>query len=123
MHHHAWTIIKETDLEIQTPRPVTLWRVLIEFPYLGSTVSLWAILFLHSLGIVSKEAMKVVPKSEWQKMLWSHRACLALHLVLIVVAIAVQSWLPNILFHSLAKFRKHVEDQLPRAYNHREMPG
>jgi fatty acid desaturase len=33
MHHHAWTIIKETDLEIQAPRPVKLWKVLIEFFY------------------------------------------------------------------------------------------
>jgi fatty acid desaturase len=180
MHHHAWTIIKETDLEIQAPRPVKLWKVLIEFLYLGSTVSLWAILFLHSLGIVSKEAMKVVPRSEYQKMFWSSRACLALHLVPIVVAIAAQSWLPillftlprlyggfliwalilaqhsglaedvldhrlntrtmrlnpvlsflylhmeyhtehhmfpNIPFHALAKFRRHVEDQMPRAYS------
>ncbi len=180
MHHHAWTIIKETDLEIQAPRPVKLWKVLVEFFYLGSTVSLFAILFLHSMGIVSKEAMKVVPKSEYQKMFWSSRACLALHLVPIVVAVVLQTWLPillftlprlyggflmwtlilaqhsglaedvldhrlntrtmrlnpvlsflylhmeyhtehhmfpNIPFHSLAKFRRHVEDQMPRAYN------
>ena len=179
MHHHAWTIIKETDLEIQAPRPVKLWKVLVEFFYLGSTVSLFAILFLHSIGIVSSEARKVVPKSEYRKMFWSSRACLALQLVPIVWAIAAQSWLPvllfslprlyggflmwalimaqhsglaedvldhrlntrtmhlnpvlsflylhmefhtehhmfpNIPFHSLRKFRKHVEDQMPRAY-------
>lgn len=180
MHHHAWTIIKETDLEIQAPRPVKLWKVLVEFFYLGSTVSLFAILFLHSLGIVSREAAKVVPKSEYQKMFWSSRACLALQLVPIVVAIATNSWLPvllfslprlyggflmwalimaqhsglaedvldhrlntrtmrlnpvlsflylhmefhtehhmfpNIPFHALGKFRRDVEDQMPRAYN------
>ena len=180
MHHHAWTIIKETDLEIQAPRPVKLWKVLIEFFYLGSTVSLFKILFLHSIGIVSTEAKRVVPKSDYQKMFWSSRACLALHIVPIAAALVLRSWLPillftvprlyggflmwililaqhsglaedvldyrlntrtmrlnpvlsflylhmeyhtehhifpNIPFHSLAKFRSHVEDQMPRAYN------
>ena len=77
MHHHAWTIIKGVDLEIQAPRPVRLWKVLIEFLYLDSVLSLIPILVMHSLGVVSSEARKVVPKAEYTKMFWSSRACLA----------------------------------------------
>jgi fatty acid desaturase len=180
MHHLAWTIIKETDLEIQAPRPVRLWKVLIEFLYLDSTISLLPILFLHSAGIPSREAKRVVPKGEYGKMFWSSRACLALHLAVIAAAIVLRSWLPillfslprlyggflmwllilaqhsglaedvldyrlntrtihlnpvlsflylhmeyhtehhiypNIPFHSLSKFRRIIDDQMPPAYN------
>ncbi len=98
MHHHAWTIITEADLEIQAPRPVRLWKVLIEFLYLDSTISLLPILLLHSLGIPSREAKRVVPKGEYRKMFWSSRACLALHLAVIAAAIVLRSWLPILLF-------------------------
>ena len=98
MHHHAWTIIKGVDLEIQAPRPVRLWKVLIEFLYLDSVLSLIPILVMHSLGVVSSEARKVVPKAEYTKMFWSSRACLAVHLAAIVLAIVLYSWLPVLLF-------------------------
>jgi fatty acid desaturase len=98
LHHHAWTIIKGTDLEIQAPRPVRLWKVLIEFFYLDSTSSLVPILFLHSLGIPSGEARRVVPEAEYRRMFWTSRACLLLHLGVIALAIVLGSWLPILLF-------------------------
>jgi fatty acid desaturase len=98
LHHHAWTIIKETDLEIQAPRPVKLWKVVVEFFYLGSTVSLFAILVLHSLGIVSAEAKKVVPATDYRRMFWSSRACLAVQLLPVTAALVFHSWLPVLLF-------------------------
>jgi fatty acid desaturase len=98
MHHHAWTIIKGVDLEIQAPRPVRLWKVLIEFFYLDSTISLVPTLILHSLGAPTREARRVVPKAEYQKMFWTSRACLGLHLAVIAAAILLKSWLPILLF-------------------------
>ncbi len=98
MHHHTWTIIKETDLEIQAPRPVKLWKVLIEFFYLQSTISLVSILFLHSFGIPSREAKRVVPKNKYRRMFCASRACLLVQLAPIVIAIVTRSWLPILLF-------------------------
>ena len=61
-------------------------------------ISLVPILFLHSFGIPSREAKRVVPKAEYPKMFWSSRACLALHLLVIVAAVVLRSWLPILLF-------------------------
>jgi fatty acid desaturase len=72
--------------------------VLIEFFYLDSISSLIPILFLHSFRISSGEAKRVVPRNEYRRMFWTSRACLLLHLAVIIIAIVTRSWLPVLLF-------------------------
>ncbi|MGA2378250.1 MAG: fatty acid desaturase [Spirochaetia bacterium] len=102
MNHHSYTIIRDTDLEIQAPRPVKLWKVLIEFFDLFSLPFLLRTLVLHTVGIPTKEARRVVPQSEFWKVFWSSRFTLGLHLAVIALAIVLKSWLP-ILFFTLPR--------------------
>ncbi len=98
MNHHSYTIIRKIDLEIQAPRPVQLWKVLIEFFDLFSLPFLLRVLVLHTLGIPTKEDRRVVPESEYGKIFWSGRFTLGLHLAVIILAIVLHSWLPILLF-------------------------
>jgi fatty acid desaturase len=98
-NHHSYTILTDMDLEIQAPRPVKMWKVLIEFFYLYSTIfSLVPTLVLQSLGIPSKDARHVVPENEMRKVFWSSRFVLVVHLAVIALAIVLKSWLPILLF-------------------------
>lgn len=96
--HHSYTIITEIDLEISSPRPVRLWKLLVDFINLKTGPFLVAALILHSLGIPLKKAKRVVPESEFQKMFWAARASLAVHVAVIVLAVVTRSWLPILLF-------------------------
>ena len=61
-NHHSYTILTGMDLEIQAPRPVKLWKVLLDFFYLYSVIfSLVPTLVLHSLGISTRASRHVVP--------------------------------------------------------------
>jgi fatty acid desaturase len=40
----------------------------------------------------------VVPESDFSRMFWAARACLALHLAVIALAVVLRSWLPVLLF-------------------------
>ena len=97
-NHHSYTVITEKDLEIQVPRPVKMWKIWTDFFYLNSGPYFIFMLFSHSLGIATKDAKRVVPKSERARMFWAARACLGLHIAVVVLAIAVESWIPVLLF-------------------------
>ena len=98
-NHHSYTILTEMDLEIQAPRPVKLWKVLLDFFYLYSVIfSLVPTLVLHSLGISTKASRHVVPPAEFRKVFWSSRFTLFVHLAVIALAIVTHSWLPILLF-------------------------
>jgi Na+-transporting NADH:ubiquinone oxidoreductase subunit F len=98
MNHHSYTIIREADLEIQAPRPVKLWKLLIELFDLYSLPFLVRTLVLHSIGIPTREARRVVPEGELWKVFWSARFTLAVHLAVIAAAIVLRTWLPILLF-------------------------
>ena len=98
-NHHSYTILTDMDLEIQAPRPVKMWKVLLDFFYLYSVIfSLVPTLVLHSLGIPTKASRHVVPPNEFRKVFWSSRFTLFVHLAVIALAIVMHSWLPILLF-------------------------
>jgi fatty acid desaturase len=87
------------DLEIQAPRPVKMWKVILEFFYLPSMIfALVPTLVLQSLGIATKNARHVVPENELGKLFWSSRFTLLVHLLVIALAVVLRSWLPVLLF-------------------------
>jgi len=96
--HHSYTIDTEVDLEIHAPRPVKIWKLVAELLYLPSGFFFLRLLVLHSLGIASREARRVVPKSDYAWMFWNARAVLALHVAAVVLSIVLHSWLPVLLF-------------------------
>jgi len=99
MIHHSYTIITGTDLEILSPRPAKMWKLLLDFFYLNSLVfSLIPTLVLHSLGIPTESARRVAPQSEFRKLFWSSRFTPGVHLAVIALAIVLRSWLPVLLF-------------------------
>ena len=98
MIHHSYTQLTDTDLEIQAPRPVKMWKILLEFFYLNGLRFQARTLTLHSIGIPTREARHTVPESEFHKIFWSSRFTLGLHLAVIALAIVLRSWLPILLF-------------------------
>ncbi len=98
-NHHSYTIFTEMDLEIQAPRPVKMWKVILEFFYLPTMIfALVPTLVLHSLGIATKNTRHVVPEDELGKVFWSSRFTLTVHLTVIALAVVLRSWLPVLLF-------------------------
>ena len=98
MIHHSYTQLTDTDLEIQAPRPVKIWKILLDLFYLNALRFQARTLTLHSLGIPTKEARHTVPESEFPKIFWSSRFTVAIHLGVIALAIVLKSWLPILLF-------------------------
>jgi fatty acid desaturase len=98
MIHHSYTQLTDTDLEIQAPRPVKLWKILLDFFYLRSLLFQMRTLGLHAIGIPTREARHTVPESEYTKIFWSSRFTVAVHLGVIGLAIGLGSWLPILLF-------------------------
>jgi fatty acid desaturase len=96
--HHSHTIILAKDLEVLAPRPVRLGIILLDYFYIHYAVLSFWYLILHSLGIPSKGAARVVPKGKYLSMFWASRAVLAMHAAAIVLAIVLRSWLPILLF-------------------------
>lgn len=101
--HHSYTNHKGTDPELQAPRPPNFFIILWNFTRMqGSIVQLW-LMARHAAGNVTPAARRIVPQSEWKKLVWGARGFLAIYLGLIIWSVAVQSWLP-ILFLFAPRF-------------------
>jgi len=96
--HHSYTIHTDVDLEIHIPRPSKLRKILPDLLYINAGMFLIPQLVLHSLGIPTRTAKRVVPPEEYVSMFWAARGALALHAAAIVLAIVLHSWLPILLF-------------------------
>jgi fatty acid desaturase len=96
--HHSYTIDTEVDLEIHVPRPAKIWKIILDFFYIYSGIILIAQLVLHTIGIPTKAARRVVPPSDYPRMFWAARAAFVLHLAVIALAVVLRSWLPILLF-------------------------
>ncbi len=96
--HHSYTIDTDVDLEIHAPRPVKIWKLVLDLLYLFSGWFFFRLLVRHSLGIPAQAAKRVVPPSDYSKMFWAARSVLFLHLAVIALAIVLHSWLPVLLF-------------------------
>lgn len=101
--HHSYTSHKETDPEIQAPRPPNLLVILWNFTRMqGSILQLW-MMVRHAFGNITPLARRIVPEAEWGKLVWNARLFLALYLALVAWSAAMQSWLP-ILFLFAPRF-------------------
>jgi len=98
LNHHSFTIHTDKDLEILAPRPLKIGILLLDYFYLHYAVLSFWILMLHSLGVPSSGAKRVVPKGKLPSMYWSSRAVLAMHLAAVLLAVLLRSWLPILLF-------------------------
>jgi fatty acid desaturase len=98
MIHHSYTSLAQSDTEIQAAPPVKMWKIVIDFFYLNSAYFLLKTMLMHTIGIPTSVAKRVVPRDQLWKVFWADRACLAVHLAVIVLAVALHSWLPILLF-------------------------
>jgi fatty acid desaturase len=98
MIHHSYTSLRKSDTEIQALPPVKVWKIVLDFFYLYSTYFLLKTMILHTLGIPTRVARRVVPKDQLWKVFWSDRATLAVHAAVIILAVVLHSWLPILLF-------------------------
>jgi fatty acid desaturase len=100
--HHTETIMVGLDPEIQVMRPADLVRVVLDFLWIPDAIQMFRVMFLHALGMPTKEAEDFVPQSEWRKMFWWSRAYLLIYSGMIAWSVATRSWLP-VLFFPLAR--------------------
>lgn len=96
--HHTHTSMPGIDPEIQVPRPARVWTVLVDLLWLRSFTFNFRLIVLHALGIISEAARAYVPESQYPRMIAWSRAYLSVYLGVVVLAIALESWLPLLYF-------------------------
>ena len=96
--HHTETIMTGLDPEIQVMRPADLRRVLLDFLWIPDAIQMFRVMFIHALGMPSKEARDFVPPSEWRKMFWWSRIYLLIYAGMIAWSLSIRSWLPVLFF-------------------------
>jgi Na+-transporting NADH:ubiquinone oxidoreductase subunit F len=92
--HHSDTIIVGRDPEIQIPRPPNLRALFLSLFNIGGYLGYFPGLIRHAFGRMSAEEKTFVPESEFPKVFRNARIIAALNLAVIIVAVALQSWLP-----------------------------
>jgi fatty acid desaturase len=99
--HHTDTVIVGRDPEIVAMRPPALWRIALNFfNIVNAPLALWGML-MHATGRLTEEEKTFVPESEWPKVYAVARLWTILHLAPVVLALALQSWLPVLLLGAL----------------------
>ena len=96
--HHTHTNMTGIDPEIQVPRPARIWTVLVDVFWLRSFYSNFRLIVLHALGIMSEAALSYVPESQYPRMIAWSRVYLAVYIGVVVLAVALESWLPLLYF-------------------------
>jgi fatty acid desaturase len=100
--HHTETIMVCLDPEIQVMRPADLRRILLDFLWIPDALQMFKVMFIHALGVPSREAKDFVPQTEWRKMFWWSRFYLLTYAAMIAWSVYLRSWLP-LLFFPLAR--------------------
>lgn len=95
--HHTDTIIVGRDPEIVAMRPPAIWRIIVNFLGLQSAPKALIGVVYHATGRLTEEEKTFVPEMEWPKVFRTARIWLVLHLIPIVLALALGSWLPVLL--------------------------
>lgn len=106
-HHHTHTIFthKEVyDYENNSPRPTEPIRFLLNFLPLGPLINIQKVrhfthfeIIKHSIGIISSVIKLTVPEKEIKKVINSSRWYVTFWLVIIIMSIFLNSWLPIIM--------------------------
>jgi fatty acid desaturase len=95
--HHTDTIIVGSDPEIIAPRP-PVWKILLlEIVHLYGGPKSFVIIFLHSLGKLTKEERDYIPVSEHKKTFWEARIWVLIFAGIIAWCILMGSILPAML--------------------------
>jgi Na+-transporting NADH:ubiquinone oxidoreductase subunit F len=92
--HHSDTVIVGRDPEIQVSRPPDLRSHLASFFAVGVYRSYFPGILRHALGGMSAEERTYIPESEFAKIFRNARIVLAIHLVVLVSAAVLHSWVP-----------------------------
>lgn len=96
--HHSYTMMRTIDPEIPLPRPPKLLKYFADYFYLWSGFYALRNLIMNSLGIVPGMVRNYVPEEEFRAMFNSARLALLPHVLVIILAAALGSWLPILLF-------------------------
>jgi Na+-transporting NADH:ubiquinone oxidoreductase subunit F len=96
--HHSDTIIVGRDPEIQVTRPTNLLEHVLSLVNAGGYRSFFPKLLLHASGRISAEEKTFIPENEFSRVYLRARIYLAIYVVVIAAAIALQSWVPVFLF-------------------------
>lgn len=95
--HHTDTIIVGRDREIIEERPPRMGRLLLGFLYIPQAFGQVKAMFPHAIGRVADDEKSIIPESEWPKLKRQARLILASYVVVIGLAIGLQSILPLML--------------------------
>jgi fatty acid desaturase len=95
--HHTDTIIVGRDPEIAAMRPPDIAGMLLNIFAIKSTVVAVKHIVLHAFGRLTEEEQTFVPDMERAKVFLVARIWLAIHLSVVVMSLALDSWLPMML--------------------------
>jgi Na+-transporting NADH:ubiquinone oxidoreductase subunit F len=98
IRHHSDTIIVGRDPEIQIPRPPDLKSLVLSLFNIEGYKSYYWGLVRHAFGEMSATEKTYVPESEYKKVYNNARICLGLYMLIILSAVALQTWMPIFLF-------------------------
>lgn len=96
--HHTDTLLVGRDPEIAVMVPPNILKLILDFFFLWSGLFLIKMIFRHAMGDLSGDGEHFIPDSERTKVVRTARVFAVLILAPIVLGIALQSWLPLVLF-------------------------
>ena len=92
--HHSDTIILGRDPEIAVPRPPDIDGMIKGLFALRTYPKYFGNLITHSRGQLSERDREFIPESEFPRVVQTARIHLSIYLIVLIAAIALQSWLP-----------------------------
>jgi fatty acid desaturase len=90
--HHSYTWIRGRDSQMPFATPMTFSGWLLEVPGLGLILTEVPIFLRNALGLFSEEVRDFAPESEFPKLKWGARACLAIYGTLAAIVVAGHWW-------------------------------
>ena len=96
--HHSDTIIVGRDPEIQVPRPPDIKGLLLSVLNIGVYKIYYPSLVRHAMGKMSDAEKTFIPETEFGKVFRNARICVTIYCLIIISAVALQSWIPIFLF-------------------------
>ena len=95
--HHTETVVVGRDPEIAFPRPPSIGEWLLNLLYVPSLLKEIAKMGRIACGRLTDAEKTFVPESEWRKAYTASRVHIAIHVSIIGLSLALQSWLPVML--------------------------
>jgi Na+-transporting NADH:ubiquinone oxidoreductase subunit F len=95
--HHSDTIIVGRDPEIQIPRPPDMLAHALGYFAIGGYRTYYPSLIRHACGRMTPAERTFIPASEFGKVFWKARLCVAIYAAVIVASIVFQTWIPVLL--------------------------